>query len=202
MPIIAEMTSLPDVLRAATRDLHGRAERSGVMAELLHGRLPRARYVGLLRNLHGLYQALEARELPVDSMHRAAALAEDLAILHGAGWERDHPLAPAMADYVERLQRATPPALAAHAYVRYLGDLHGGQVIARLVRRVYALPLAQGTRFYEFGDDEAVLALRTRLRGVLAGLPFDAAAVEEAATEARWAFAQHIRLFEELETRH
>lgn len=196
------MTSLPEVLRSATRELHGRAERSGVMAELLKGRLPRSRYVGLLRNLHDLYQALEARELPVDSMHRAAALADDLSLLHGAGWEHAYPLAAATTDYVERLQRATPPALAAHAYVRYLGDLHGGQVIARLVRRVYALPAARGTRFYEFGDDDAVLALRTRLRGVLAGLPFSAADVDEAAEEARWAFTQHIRLFEELGARH
>lgn len=57
---------------------------------------------------------------------------------------------------------ATRPALLlAHAYVRYLGDLSGGQLVRSRIRRVYALDPASsdpstdsasqaGTQFYEF----------------------------------------------------
>ncbi|KAI5480085.1 hypothetical protein MNV49_001745 [Pseudohyphozyma bogoriensis] len=41
--------------------------------------------------------------------------------------------------------------LVAHAYVRYLGDLSGGQTVARNLRKSYDLPsTGEGTAFYEF----------------------------------------------------
>ncbi|GHJ83766.1 hypothetical protein NliqN6_0168 [Naganishia liquefaciens] len=62
------------------------------------------------------------------------------------------------------LSAARPALLLAHAYVRYLGDLSGGQLVRSRIRRVYALdppstssePSAEsvteqaGTQFYEF----------------------------------------------------
>jgi len=48
-----------------------------------------------------------------------------------------------------------PGKLLAHAYVRYLGDLSGGQLVASKIRRVYGLPPPPGgTSFYEFDLDE------------------------------------------------
>ena len=48
-----------------------------------------------------------------------------------------------------------PGRLLAHAYVRYLGDLSGGQLVAAKIRRVYSLPPPPGgTSFYEFDLDE------------------------------------------------
>lgn len=193
-------------LRSATRSLHAEVERTGVMADLLAGRLERAGYAALLRNLHALYAALEpALEgfelLPVPPLARAPRLAQDLEVLHGAGWSDALPLAPAAAEYAARLQalgERQAPELAAHAYVRYLGDLHGGQVLSRLVARRFELQGEAGTRFYDFGDEARVQQLRDGLRGALAALrpgePAAAAIVEEAC----WAFRQHARLFREL----
>jgi heme oxygenase len=85
--------------------------------------------------------------------------------------------------------------------VRYLGDLHGGQVLQRLVARLYALPAgdsAPGTRFYDFGDTPQVLLLRQQLRRALGSLPFDAVQQDATVEEALWAFTQHRVLFEEL----
>ena len=45
-----------------------------------------------------------------------------------------------------------PALLAAHAYVRYLGDLAGGQALGRIARQAYALPDGAGTRFFDFGQ--------------------------------------------------
>lgn len=203
---------LPERLRLETRDLHAATERTGAMAALLAGRLPRAAYCTMLRNLHALYIALEAaleqcRDEPAlaalraGPLRRAAALAADLQALHGAGWAVELPLQPAVDAYVDRLRAlsdAASPALVAHAYVRYLGDLHGGQVLRRLVMRHYALVGDAGTRFYDFGPEPEVLVLRQRLRSALGALPLTAAQQDSVVAEARWAFEQHRRLFEQL----
>ncbi len=193
-------------LRGATRELHAEVERTGVMADLLAGRLPRAGFAALLRNLHALYAALEpALEgfalLPVPPLGRTARLAEDLQVLHGPGWQAALPLAGAAAEYAARLQALgarQAPELAAHAYVRYLGDLHGGQVLARLVAKRYGLEGGEGTRFYDFGDEARVQRLREELRGALVSLQPGSAAADAIVEEACWAFRQHAKLFSEL----
>jgi heme oxygenase len=203
-PIIA----LPERLKSETRLLHARAERAGVMGELLGRRVGRAAYCALLRNLHAIYQALEtaldglpaaapARGLWHDTLRRAPRLAADLEVLHGPGWAA-MPLAAATVDYVERLEQVRhAPALAAHAYVRYLGDLNGGQALAFLVRERFAGAGAAATAFYEFGAD--IGALRDRFRSALARLGLEAADDAAVVAEARWAFEAHVRLFEELQ---
>jgi hypothetical protein len=59
--------------------------------------------------------------------------------------------------HLSGLSRSDPGLLLAHTYVRYLGDLSGGQLVASKIRRVYSLPPppAGGTAFYEFDLDES-----------------------------------------------
>ncbi|KAJ9120972.1 hypothetical protein QFC24_004952 [Naganishia onofrii] len=67
---------------------------------------------------------------------------------------------PALSNFVTHLRQTSkerPALLLAHAYVRYLGDLSGGQIVRGKIRRVYGLPsttssgtAAKGTAFYEF----------------------------------------------------
>jgi heme oxygenase len=208
-------TPLPERLRLETRALHAESERSGVMVELLHGRLGRGAYAALLRNLHAIYAALEAalvanrRDVVIGPLHqprlyRETALAQDLELLEGTDWRERLPVEPAAAQYVERLRAlgaAGSRALVAHAYVRYLGDLHGGQVLRRLVAQQLALPQGRGTRFYEFGDEDQVLALRQGFRQTMAALRPSEEESDLIVAEACWAFRQHISLFEELSPR-
>jgi hypothetical protein len=61
----------------------------------------------------------------------------------------------AFTDHLESVDSTRPGLLLAHAYVRYLGDLSGGQLVAAKIRRVYSLPPPPGgTAFYEFDLDE------------------------------------------------
>ena len=86
--------------------------------------------------------------------------------------------------------------LVAHAYVRYLGDLSGGQILRRVVAESLHLADGTGTAFYEFSGDAAVLADRFRTR--LDSIRADETVVEDIVAEARSAFAFHVSLFEEL----
>jgi heme oxygenase len=169
-------------------------------------------YCALLRNLHAIYAALEAalalRQadaavalIDAPALHRTAALVSDLETLYGPGWMQGLPLQPATDEYVARLQglaRTGSAALLAHAYVRYLGDLHGGQVVRRLLTRTLGLKGEEGTRFYDFGSTDEVLSLRLALRRGLGNLPVSPDEANAIVEEARWAFAQHQRLFEQL----
>jgi heme oxygenase len=203
---------LAERLRSGTRDLHTQTERAGVMPALLRGELPRERYCALLRNLHALYVALESaltqhaahgEVAPVvfPALFRQHALADDLTVLHGSDWAQSIGLQSAAQHYVERLHglaAGQPGLLTAHAYVRYLGDLSGGQALRRIVARTYALADDAGARFYDFGPAEAVRMHAQRFRDGLGALGIDVPHMEALVAEARWAFARHGELFEQL----
>jgi len=58
-----------------------------------------------------------------------------------------------MYNYCERLRDVCfswSGGLVAHHYTRYLGDLSGGQVLGRIVQRVYELPDGKGASAYRF----------------------------------------------------
>ena len=173
------------------------------MAALLAGRLPLERYAALLSDLHTLYGALEAalqhnggqpwlQGFDLRALRREPALAADLEPLPA-----HHPTVPAQA-YARRLRTlgaAHDPALLAHVYTRYLGDLHGGQILQRLVARQYG---DIGTRFYDFGTGEQVQSLRDAVRLALAAAPVSPTDADHIVAEARWSFEQHCAIFEAL----
>lgn len=200
-------------LREGTWALHTTTERAGVMPALLRGQLPAVRFHQLQRNLHAVYAALEGAlqrhaghpmlaPLQLAPLARSAALAADLHHLHGPGWADGLVQVPATRAYVDRLQHlalAEPAALAAHAYVRYLGDLNGGQALRRLAQRAYGLAGDEGTGFFDFGPPAQVAAKVQAFRCALDTLPADEAGAQALVAEARWSFGQHVHLFTELQ---
>jgi heme oxygenase len=204
--------TLAERLRAQTSDLHALTERSGIMPALLRGQLERPVYCALLRNLHAIYAALEpalARHAadpvvgPVvfPPLFREDALAADLCELQGDRWADEIRLEPAAAQYVRRLHAieiSAPALLVAHAYVRSLGDLSGGQLLRGIVSRSLSLDEGRGTRFYAFGSAAEVLAHRVAFRAGLAALPVDEELAAGIVAEARSAFERHVQLFAQL----
>lgn len=204
--------SLSGRLRHATQATHTALERGVLMQRLLRGQLARADYVGLLRSLQPIYAALEAglahearhpvlAVLPLAGLARAGALAHDLCALHGDDWERALAPAAAAQDYAAhlvQLARARPALLAAHAYVRYLGDLNGGQALARVVTRGLGLAPGQGVAFYDFGPDVTVQARVAAFREGLDRCAPGEAVAQAIVDEAVAGFGRHRRLFDEL----
>jgi heme oxygenase len=203
--------ALAAALKAETARLHRSAERAGLMRELVRGRVERRAYCALLRNLQAIYRAFESQleqrgddpvfaELPLATLARAGALAGDLHALHGSAWERELPVCAAARRYADRIDHiatTAPFMLLAHVYVRYLGDLSGGQILVPLIARALDLdPASPGLGFYRFG--EAPAALGAQVRAAINRAPLDEAQRRAIVTEARRSFRTHIELFEEL----
>jgi heme oxygenase (biliverdin-producing, ferredoxin) len=104
-------------------------------------------------------------------LSRTSNLASDIAFfLHcpEATWQ-SHPAhtslllsrPQAFVEYITHLQAlsgsADPSPLLAHTYVRYLGDLSGGQVIRRCIAKAYDIDVASGdgVKFYDFRSLDA-----------------------------------------------
>lgn len=200
-------------LREATRPQHERAENRGFVVELMGGELGVDAYVDLAVQHHAIYQALEATgerlrldpvaaSLVLPELLRLPSLEADLVTLRGADWRRGASLVPATATYVARLEELTTPGeYLAHAYTRYLGDLSGGQIVARMLQRHYGMTSEQLT-FYTFTQVPKPKPFKDRYRELMDAAPFTAAEVEAVVAEARVAFDLNAALFDDLGVRH
>ncbi|OAX44352.1 heme oxygenase-like protein [Rhizopogon vinicolor AM-OR11-026] len=172
--------SLPisSLLRVGTSKAHEDAENSQGGVRLVKGELDKEEYVYFLMMLWHIYDELE-RGLETHASYptlqptynpillaRTRSLSEDISYLLGVSegeWQM-HPMHRALmasppkpfVDYTMRLQELCglpdPSRLLAHAYVRYLGDMSGGQFIRRRIAKAYDLDAdrGDGIRFYDF----------------------------------------------------
>jgi len=196
-------------LKERTRSLHVRAERSGIIADILNARVSRFGYALLLRNLLFAYQQLETgldqhhldpRLLAVarPEIYRCAALSSDLAHLYGDDWERVLPLLPAGERYGRRIMMVAEHAragLVAHAYARYLGDLNGGQIMKRILVRSLGLK-ACCLGFYDFPLIGDIKAFKVDYRQAINRSAVATADVNSVVEESAVAFQLNIELSE------
>ena len=206
--------SLASRLRQETRQNHVEAERSGIMRRLLTRTLDLGTYVALLRNLLPIYEALEeemvrhqADQVVAPFHHpglaRAKALEADLQQLGGPDW-RSLPVIPEALAYVDQIHgaaRKDPALLVAHGYVRYLGDLSGGQILQKIVAETFELVAGSGVGFYEFPDLGDLDAFKHRYRAALDALSPSPALADSIVREAIGGFEANTRLFAGLEAR-
>jgi heme oxygenase len=171
---------LASALRTRTEALHRRAERTGVIAGILAGQTSRRAYTLFLRNLLPAYQVMEiglerhrltpgVGEFARPEVYRSNALEADLINLEGRGWREALPLLPAGARYAACVSTATKGdgvALIGHAYVRYLGDLSGGQILKRLLTKSLSIKPA-ALSFYDFPDIRDMGAYKQTFREAL-----------------------------------
>jgi heme oxygenase len=203
-------------LREGTQQSHTLAENTAYMKCFLKGIVEREPFRKLLTNLYFVYTTLET-ELrryaahpvvgPVyrPELERKAALEEDLAFYYGTDWRTS--IAPSVAGsiYVARIQEVAetdPALLVAHAYVRYMGDLSGGQSLRNIVRSALELPDGYGTRFYDFDQIptvEARRAFKGQYRDALDTLPIDQEIAERIVAEANHAFKLNRDVMHDLE---
>jgi len=167
------------LLRVGLKSVHDSIAQSESAVQLVRGELHKDEYVRYLMMLWHLYSSLEIgleehSNDPVLShtynpalLSRSSRLSADISYILGlpdddASWKSHEMHNKLVADPPASLQAYTtrlaalrsqePARLLAHSYVRYLGDLSGGQIMRWRLQKAYALDEedGHGVAFYEF----------------------------------------------------
>jgi heme oxygenase (biliverdin-producing, ferredoxin) len=210
---------LSESFKTGTAVSHQAAEDVHFVRNFIRGQIDRKLYAELVVQLYHVYDTLEGcLATAADSgleqfrdfhklLQRQETLKEDLDFWHGpvvaeqivtagAG------ISPAATDYVMRLKHcaATDPLLLlAHSYTRYLGDLSGGKILARVARKAMGLDGNEGLAFYDFEEIPSAKKFKDAYRTALDALDLTDADITKLVAEANIAFLLNMRLFEELD---
>lgn len=210
------MSDLATHLRAGTQKSHTAAENTAFMKCFLKGIVEREPFRILTADLYFVYSTLETemqrhldnslvKAMYFPELNRTAKLEADLAYYYGDDWQNQVSATSAGQRYVDRIREASeqnPALLIAHAYVRYMGDLSGGQSLRNIARSAMNLPPDKGTGLHEFDQIptvEARRAFKIGYRDTLNSLPVDDALIQAIVDEANLAFALNRAVFHELE---
>lgn len=213
-------TLLSQALKQGTKESHSAAESVHFVKEFIKGNIDRTLYSILICNLYHLYRELEElldQYAPTyfETLHfpkelkRTEALKDDVDFFHGEKKRRvdgcDCRTMPSKAtsDYIQRLEfiaQKEPLLLLSHAYTRYLGDLSGGKILARVAKRALNLQKDDsGLRFYQFDEIPSAKLFKDRYRKALDELVLTDEQIERLVAEANVAFVLNMRIFEELD---
>lgn len=180
----AEQKPFSVVVRESSKDDHASSEGASFMEDIMRGKAPKQDYIDLSAQHYFMYVALEAatakhlENATMASFHRSelerlSALEADLAFLIGDDWADRIVALPATAAYAARINELSAegwiPGIVAHHYTRYLGDLSGGQYIARRVKQQYELE-ADGVAFYDFSAMDSIEEFKAEYRSALDAL--------------------------------
>ncbi|MGB3375343.1 MAG: biliverdin-producing heme oxygenase [Microbacterium sp.] len=202
-------------LRGATWGDHGESEGATFMTDIMRGRGSIDDYIALVAQHFFMYEALEdaSRQLLEDPMlaalhpeplRRSAALERDMRHLRGADWRDGIVAVPATKEYARRIREVADEGwvagIIAHHYTRYLGDLSGGQVIARRVTGQFEFE-GTGVDFYDFADLGDLVAFKNRYREALDvyGATLSDAEQQRMLDEVRGAYRHNTAVFIDLD---
>lgn len=173
-------------IKELTWEHHKNAERQEFAKLLMSGKIHPDLYATYLWNQHKKYDILEAMlmangilaEIGAD-IRRKLLLEADIAEL----WKHDKEpkLVPSTIEYLQHMREIMQDrdALIAHAYVLYLGDMSGGQMIKKKI--------PGAGRMYDFEGD--IPAIKDKIREMTK---------DEMADEAKWVFDSATKQFQEL----
>jgi heme oxygenase len=199
-------------LRERTWTSHGDSEGADFMHDLMTGKGTRDDYIALVAQHYFIYEALEAAAArfasdPIaapfisEQLTRLPALEADLRFLLGTDWRDEIAPLPTTVRYVDRINEIADEGWAggfiAHHYTRYLGDLSGGQAIAKLMARQFGFE-TNGIGFYIFDQIASPKHFKDTYREQLDAVAWDAAERERVIDEVLVAYRFNTELFVDL----
>ncbi len=203
------------VIRESSWGDHSDSEGATFMEDIMRGVATKQDYIDLVIQHYFMYVALEAAATQLatrddaELLHPAAlvrlpALEEDLEFLVGADWREQIAAVPATAAYAARIteigEEGWAAGVIAHHYTRYLGDLSGGQMIAKRVAKQHGFDDGRGISFYNFAELGDLAEFKTNYRTVLDSLgdTLDEAEQKRMCDEVRQAYAFNTQVFIDL----
>ncbi|EKO14391.1 heme oxygenase (biliverdin-producing) [Leptospira kirschneri] len=205
--------SLAVILREGTSEEHKAAESSAFIRCFMKGILEKGTYARHLEAFYYVYESMEEelernknnlvlKSIYFPELYRKNALLEDLQFFYGTWKPNDSQPSAATQDYVKRIRKISetqPELLAAHSYVRYLGDLSGGQILKKVAARALNLPEGKGISFYEFTAIQDINGFKQNYRAALDSLPIDDSEKQSILAESKQVFLLNQGIFSELE---
>jgi len=205
--------ALSEAFKTGTAVAHKAAEDVHFVNNFIRGKIDRGLYADLVMSLYKVYDVLE-HELDQHApqhfhtchfpkeLNRKEALKEDIDFWHGRA-----PMytTAATQDYINRIRqiaKENPLLLLSHAYTRYLGDLSGGKILARVARKSLNLSRdGDGLAFYDFPHIQSPKLFKDHYRRSLDELKLDQDQILQLVAEANVAFILNMRIFEELDVK-
>ncbi len=172
------------VVRESSWSDHSDSEGASFMEEIMRGRGTLQDYIDLVVQHYYMYEALEAAAARFatdpdfapfhrEALLRMPALEADLLHLIGDDWRDRIEAVPATEAYAARIREVTEQGwiagVIAHHYTRYLGDLSGGQMIAKRVAKQHELD-REGVAFYDFSELGSLTDFKNEYRAALDAL--------------------------------
>ena len=155
-------------LKDLTKEEHKTAERQEFVKVLFSGSINPELYAIYLKNQHPMYELLEVCAMRhgllngMASIRRAPSINDDFLEL----WPHEDkmpPMMPVVQKYLDHIMsiKEQPEKLMAHLYVRHMGDLAGGQMIAKKVP-------GKGKMYYFENPDNLKAIIRERINDDMA----------------------------------
>ena len=192
---------LSAMVREASKESHSSAENSPFMTALLKGELSTDAYCDYLAQLAPIYETLESwldTKLPLFDrrLDRYERIISDIDSMCGTRIVSDETI-----EYTSHLKSIIKAKdevrFLAHHYVRYLGDLSGGQAVAKLVMRNMSIP-PNFLSFYEFDQINDKVRYKETYREQLDSLELTDAQTQAFIAEVMIAFKHHEKIFSAL----
>lgn len=147
-------------LRALTHKMHELAETQPFAQEMIKGEVSNKKYATYLFNQHPQYNLLETLAMVhgLIDVRIAPKIHEDYSELWKEFEPNQPPLLPVVKEYMDHLMsiQMDTHKLMAHIYVRHMGDLSGGQMIAKRV--------PGSASMYKFDEDVKIIKERIRAK--------------------------------------
>jgi heme oxygenase len=162
-------------LKEQTYEKHKEAEAQPFIKEIFQKKVSKHKYAEYLYQLYLIYHAMENIAGPklgayegIPGLYRSKAIFEDFQEL--AVPDKTYTIKESTLKYIQYIMDITEHNdLLAHMYVRYLGDLNGGQIFAKLIP-------GSGTMFQFENKEELTNNFRAKLNdnmGLEACVAFD-----------------------------
>lgn len=162
-------------LKEQTYEKHKEAETQPFIKEIFQKKVSKHKYAEYLYQLYLIYHAMENIAGPklgayegIPGLYRSKAIFEDFQEL--AVPDKTYTIKESTLKYIQYIMDITEHNdLLAHMYVRYLGDLNGGQIFAKLIP-------GSGTMFQFENKEELTNNFRAKLNdnmGLEACVAFD-----------------------------
>jgi heme oxygenase len=194
-------------LHARIGAAHHQAEGMAFSRSLLEGQASPLQLAALIRALAPAYALIEAQgpelaaalgaeAFPWAGLARSQALRQDIAMLAAVPATPPSPAARVWLEQLRRLAQQAPHRFMAHVYVRYGGDLSGGQQLAEQANAILAGHGLPPLRFWQF--ERPIAELKQVLHDAIEALDLSEGEEAELLEESVVAFFDTQRLLAEL----